>query len=234
MISPCTCLGPRCVKEIASHEKQNALDTQHTENVLRIEEEVTNLINQSLLRFTASPSQQAIEDLESSAQTLKAAAFPKSRWPQTLDPLPTLYKRLGNMSSMLNQPLQALKYSVKGCAYTQVRCGPDWASDLLDLIKLLVPVASNARAFGEGIPLKAAELWIVFVGYLHMLAGLARKLYGDNALYTKAVENWFGELMEGVNPALLATAGFKRKLKAAHIRLLDWAGVGDSSHIWIL
>lgn len=234
LISPTTHLGPRCVKEYSSHEKEDAGDMRHIENVLRTEEEVTDLINEYLLNFTASPSPEAIDSLESNAQILTAAAFPNSCWPQTLDPLPTLYKRLGNMSSMLHQPLQALKYSVKGCAYTQVRCGPDWASDLLDLIKLLVPVASNARTFGDEIPLQAAELWIIFVGYLHMLAGLARKLYGGNALYTKAVERWFGELLEGVNPALLATAGFKRKLKAAHARLLVWAGVGDLSETWIV
>lgn len=222
------------MKEFSFHEKEDAGDKHHIENVLRTEEEVTELINQSLLKFTASPSPEAMKDFESSAHALTAAAFPKSCWPQTLDPLPTLYKRLGNMSSMLDQPLQALRYSVKGCAYTQVRCGPDWASDLLDLIKLLVPVASNARTFGDEIPLKAAELWIIFVGYLHMLVGLARKLYGENALYTKAVERWFGELLEGVNPALLATAGFKRKTKAAHARLLEWAGVKDLTETWVI
>lgn len=95
-------------------------------------------------------------------------------------------------------------------------------------------MASNARKFGDEIPLKAAELWIIFMGYLHMLADLSRKLYGENALYTKAVESWYGELLEGVNPALLATAGFKRKLKAAHTRLLVWAGVEDTSEAWVV
>lgn len=226
--------GHRCVKELSSHAKGNADNTNHIENCLRIQEEVTDLINHSLVDFTTSPSPGAIHDLETRALSLTATAFPGSQWPLSLDPLPTLYKRLGNMSSMIDQPLDALRYSVKGCAYTQVRCGPDWTSDLLDLVKLLVPVASNVRSFGDEMPLKAAELWIVFVGYLHMLVGLATKLYGKNALYTKAVEKWFGELLEGVNPALLATAGFKRKLKAAHTRLLEWAGVQDEMLAWIV
>lgn len=197
---------------------------------------MTSLINTSLVDFTSSSSPESMAaDLESTALALTAAAFPAAHWPEGLDPLPTLYKRLGNMYSMLNQPLPALRHSLKGCAYTQVRCGPDWASDVLDLVKLLVPVASNARALGGGIPMQAAELWIVFVGLLHMLVGLARKLYGAEALYTRAVARWFGELLEGVNPALLATAGFRRKLKAAHSRLLDWAGVeGEVAAAWVV
>lgn len=131
------------------------------------------------------------------------------------------------MSSALGgQPLTALRHSVRGCAYTRPRCGAEWASDWLDLVRLLVPVASNARAWGrDEMPLAAAELWMVFVGYLRGVGGLARKLYGARAGYTRAVEGWLGELLEGVNPALVATAGFGRKLRAAHARLLAWAGV---------
>ncbi|KAJ4386891.1 hypothetical protein N0V93_009790 [Gnomoniopsis smithogilvyi] len=217
-----------------SHEEEHASDRALIKNVLQTQEEVTDLINRTLVDFTASPSLQAIHELEAKALALTATAFPRSYWPQRLDPLPTLYKRLGNMSSMLGQPLPALRYSVKGCAYTQLRNGPDWTSDLLDLVKLLVPVASNVRTFGDDMPMKAAELWIVFMGYLHMLVGLASKLYGKHALYTKAVERWFGDLLEGVNPALLATAGFKRKLKVAHSRLLEWAGVEDHMLAWVL
>lgn len=226
--------GHRCVKEFSFHQQGDAGDDTHLETVLRTQEDVTDLINDSLVKFTSSPSPGAISELQTGALSLAAAAFPNSHWPQGLDPLPTLYKRLGNMSSMLNKPLPALKYNVKGCAYTQVRCGPDWASDVHDLVKLLIPVASNVHTLGEEIPFKAAELWIVFMGYLQMLVGLARKLYGGKAVYTQAVERWFGELLEGVNPAVLATAGFKRKLTVAHARLLEWAGVEEPVAAWVI
>lgn len=220
-------LGRRCVQEFESHQTWAAGDLARIASVQDTQEKATDLINTSLVRFTSSPDHRptAVSTLESQALSLTAAAFSESPWPRGLDPLPTLYKRLAVMSSMVGNSLPALRYSVQGCAYTQIRCGPDWASDLLDLVKLLVPVASNARSFGAEMPIHPAELWVVFIGYMHMLAVHARKLYGESAAFTKSVETWLREIL--TIPLLPETAAFKRKLQAAHSKLMIWAGVED-------
>lgn len=225
-------LGRRCLRELEAHKSWAAGDITRIEAIQAAEEQATDLINISLIQFASSPGLASISALESQVLSLTASAFPDSHWPHALDPFPTLYKRLAVMSSTLGQSLPALRYSVQGCAYTQVRHGPDWSSDLLDLVKLLVPVASNARSLGAEMTLPPAELWVLFIGYLYMLAAQARQLYGGKATYTRAVERWLGEIL--TDASLPATAAFERKFQVAHVKLLRWAGVEDHLAGWIL
>lgn len=222
------------MQEFDFHTLWTAGDTTRIEFIQNAQETATDLINASLVQFASSEDYRstAVSVLESQVLALTAAASPDSHWPHRLDPLPTLYKRMAVMSSMLGQSLHALRYSVKGCAYTQLRCGPDWTKDLLELARLLVPVASNARQFGADMSIRPAELWVVFMGYLHMIAVHARKLYGEKSSFSRAVEGWLGEIL--TSPSMLATAGFKRKFQVAHSKLLEWAGIECQSTGWVV
>jgi hypothetical protein len=226
--------GPRCLREFELHKAWTAGDANLIDSIQETQEMATDLINASLTRFASSEENRvaAVLMLESQVLALTVAASPDSHWPHGLDPLPTLYKRLAVMSSTVGQSLRALRFSVKGCAYTLIKCGPDWAKDLLELVRLLVPVASNARQFGAEMPIRPAELWVVFFGYLNMVAIQARKLYGESSAFTKAVEGWLGDVIS--SPLMLSNAGFKRKLQAAHCKLLAWADVESPSSSWVL
>lgn len=226
--------GRRCLQEFDLHRARAAGDANRIKLMQETQEKATDLINASLTHFTSSEDGRAaaVPMLESQVLALTAATSPDSHWPHALDPLPTLYKRLAVMSSMVGQSLPALRYSVKGCAYTLVKSGPDWAKDLLELARLLVPVASKARLFGAEMPICPAELWVVFIGYLDMVAVHARKLYGERSAFTKAVEGWLEEII--TSRLMLSSAGFKRKLQTAHCKLLAWADIESPSTSWVL
>lgn len=225
---------------------------------------LTNLINNTIMamqtsRATATSSTIDDDDLvpplttlEARARSLINDAFPASRWPDTLDPVPLLYKRLGNMHSVRGgSGTAALRCGVKGCAYTTPKSGPDWVYNLHDLVRLLTGVvvqpASRAAALRDRDFLSFArspasrdgkngggggggkgEFWDEYHGLLYMLLGAAERTFGSDAAYARAVRTWYDDVLEGAEEEELPSSpSFAVRSRAAHRKLLFWAGVEE-------
>lgn len=278
--------GARCEREFKKHKRRTLNDMSEIEFVHQAQKSLTNLINNTIMalqtsRATATPSSSAsIDDdivpplatLEARARGLINDAFPASRWPDTLDPVPLLYKRLGNMHSVRGgSGTTALRCGLKGCAYTTPKAGPDWVYDLHDLVRLLTGVvvqpASRAaalrdREFLSFAPRPAAtattstsssldggkngsggggggggggkgEFWDEYHGLLHMLLGAAERTFGSDAAYARAVRTWYDDVLEGAEAEELPESpSFAARFRAAHRKLLFWAGVEEEN--WVV
>ena len=168
--------------------------------------------------------------LEAHARNLINDAFPASRWPDTLDPVPLLYKRLGNMHSLRGSGVAAFQCGVKGCAFTDWKLGPEWVYDLHDLIRLMTAIVvqpPNRTAFRDKTFLNSKEFWDVYHGLLHMLLRASEKTFGSDTAYTRAVRKWFDDTVEGTEDPLPGSPKFQERFRAAHEKLLSWAGVDE-------
>ncbi len=198
------------------------------EFVRQTQEELTELINNAILEIKTSPDGLPLVELEASARNLVNDAFPASRWPDTLDPVPLLYKRLGNMHSLRGNGVAAFQCSVKGCAFTDWKHGPDWVYDLHDLIRIMTAVVvqpANRAAFRDKTFLDSRGFWDVYHGFLHMLLLASRKSFGSDAAYTRAVQKWYDDTLEDTEEPLPGSPGFEGRFGEAHKKLLSWAGV---------
>ena len=226
--------GPRCEREFENHKQRTRGDADEVEFVRQTQEELTALINRAIVRTQTSGTASGLPlvELEAHARSLVNDAFPASRWPDTLDPVPLLYKRLGNMHSLRGSGVAALQCAVKGCAFTEWKRGPEWAYDLHDLVRLMTAIVvqpPNRAAFRDRTFLSPDEFWDVYHGLLHMLLVASEKTFGPDAAYVRAVRRWFDDTVEGAKEPLPGSPGFEERFSAAHEKLLSWAGV-DEKH----
>ncbi|RYP18823.1 hypothetical protein DL765_003703 [Monosporascus sp. GIB2] len=224
----CTC--PRCEREFESHKRRTFNDMSEVEFVREAQEELTELINSAIIKMKTSPDGLPLVELEARARSLVNDAFPGSRWPDTLDPVPLLYKRLGNMHLLRGNGVAAFQCSIKGCAYTDWKLGPEWVNDLHDLIRIMTAIVvqpSAREVFRDQHFLSSREFWDAYHGLLHTLLLTSQNTFGSDASYTRAIKRWYDDTLEGAEEPLPGTPGFEDRFKAAHRKLLSWAGVGE-------
>ncbi|RYP92614.1 hypothetical protein DL770_001256 [Monosporascus sp. CRB-9-2] len=224
----CTC--PRCEREYESHKRRTFNDMSEVEFVRETQEELTELINSAIIKMKTSPDGFPLVELEARGRSLVNDAFPRSRWPDTLDPVPLLYKRLGNMHLLRGSGVAAFQCSIKGCAYTDWKLGPEWVNDLHDLIRIMTAIVvqpSAREVFRDKHFLSSREFWDVYHGFLHTLLLTSQHTFGSDASYTRAIKTWYDDTLEGAEEPLPGTPGFEDRFKAAHRKLLSWAGVSE-------
>ncbi|RYP72841.1 hypothetical protein DL769_004356 [Monosporascus sp. CRB-8-3] len=224
----CTC--SRCEREFESHKRRTFNDMSEVEVVRESQEELTDLINSAIIKMKTSPDGLPLVELEARARSLVNDAFPDSRWPDTLDPVPLLYKRLGNMHALRGNGVAAFQCSIKGCAYTDWKLGPEWVNDLHDLIRIMTAIVvqpSAREVFRDKYFLSSREFWDAYHGLLHMLLLTAQKTFGSDASYTRAIKRWYDDTLEGAEEPLPGTPDFEDRFKAVHRKLLSWAGVNE-------
>ena len=201
------------------------------EFVRQTQEELTELINRTIVRMqTSAVDGLPLVELEAHARNLVNDAFPASRWPDTLDPVPLLYKRLGNMHSLRGSGVAAFQCAVKGCAFTDWKRGPEWAYDLHDLVRLMTAIVvqpPNRVVFRDKTFLNSSEFWDVYHGLLHMLLVAAENTFGPDATYAGAIRAWFNDTVEGTKEPLPGSPEFEERFAAVHDKLLAWAGVDE-------
>lgn len=223
-------LGPRCEREFEKHKRRTFNDMSEVEFVRQAQESLTDLINNTIMAMKTSPDGLPLIELEARARGLVNDAFPASRWPDTLDPVPLLYKRLGNMHSLRGNGVAAFQCSIKGCAYTDWKLGPEWVYDLHDLIRIMTAIVvqpPNRAAFRDKNFLNSKEFWDAYHGYIHMVLCAAEKTFGSDVGYTRAIRKWYDDTLEGTEEPLPGSPGFEGRFKAAHHKLLYWAGVDE-------
>ncbi|RYP53104.1 hypothetical protein DL768_001881 [Monosporascus sp. mg162] len=224
----CTC--PRCEREFEGHKRRTFNDMSEVEFVRETQEELTELINSAIIKIKTSPDGLPLVELEARGRSLVNDAFPRSRWPNTLDPVPLLYKRLGNMHFLRGSGVAALQCSIKGCAYTDWKLGPEWVNDLHDLIRIMTAIVvqpSAREVFRDKHFLSSREFWDVYHGFLHTLLLTSQNTFGSDASYTRAIKTWYDETLEGAEEPLPGTPGFEDRFKVAHRKVLSWVGVSE-------
>lgn len=172
------------------------------------------------------PASWNIEGLEVRLGDLANQALPHSRWPNTLEPLPSMWKMLGAMKT--SDYMNSVKYSVKGCAYTQRKRGPAWAKILMTLVQALARVAilpPYHPAFQDRTFLARGEAWNAYEGYLGFLLPAAEKAYGKDMLWCRAIRKWHDDVVRDAENPRPGTAAFKKRFRTAHMKLLAFAGV---------
>ncbi|ORY63529.1 uncharacterized protein BCR38DRAFT_437070 [Pseudomassariella vexata] len=226
-----TCGCSRCEKETEAHNAITSNDRSKIEVIRQTQEQMTELINGTIVTMMSDPQSRSLlspTELETKVKDLAARAYPDSQWPKNLDPMPLLWKRLGNMCSLQSQPLAALRYSIKGCAYTDVREGQEWNSDLLDLIRILISIVIqlDGEEDNEGLPGRK-ELWNSVLGYLNMLRKMADQNFGEETGYARALRRWLANVVEAADELEEGAwaDGYEGRFGDVHGRLLAWAGV---------
>lgn len=160
------------------------------------------------------------------------------RWPNNLEPLPTLRKALGRRLHHRGDHVEALKSLVWGCAHTTRHREITWLNDLLDLADMLIPFVVDVEDIkvefqNERELPKIRELKDLYFGHTVEVLSLAERLLGPEAEFTVSLRKWYEKMQQSDNGSLPGTRSFRRRFKAAHAKLLAWAGVDDPS-TWVV
>ncbi|KAF2847598.1 hypothetical protein T440DRAFT_520728 [Plenodomus tracheiphilus IPT5] len=155
-------------------------------------------------------------------------AFSDGKWPEYLQPWPTLQAKQASLHEKAGCPLEALPITLRRCLTMEWRFGDVWVKTLSDLTQVLAVILTLPRKdqpYGNsGFPTEP-ELWDVLHGYLQEMYVISKKVYGLNAGFTKAIHKWYLESTDCENLAFFRTAVFAERFRFAQSKLLLWAGV---------
>ncbi|KAF2009450.1 SET domain-containing protein [Aaosphaeria arxii CBS 175.79] len=218
------CHCERCEKELKAHEERTPgmipqmEQTQH--DLIDRSNEAIRLIN--------------IDTLSTDAHNLASRIFPNGKWPEDLQPWPTLHISQSRVSKAQGSLVPALKYGVKGYLFQERRIGPSWIHDLLEFLqvisRMLVAPKGDIPFGKDGFP-SEVQLWTILHGHLRELALGATRTFGERTAYSQAIGAWYsGSIAEEEGPKPGTTA-FANRFKRAQGVLLAWAGVDESRGI---
>ncbi|KAK8050172.1 hypothetical protein PG994_011902 [Apiospora phragmitis] len=225
---------PRCQGELEEHERVTQGDNTKTQSIRAAQDSLFASMNVAVSSFTLSGKPVDVDSLVDHMEELADKAYPTGEWPPSLEPLPSIYKTLGRLNQAQGDPIAAIEYCIRGCAYTKRRAGEPWMVDLFELVQVLTAVLGTSPEEQEADEpqFPPAELWDVFHGYLHELLRLAQGNCGHEVSYTRAIRSWHDAALKYADGALPGTQEFAEKFHASHRKLLLWTGVEED--LWII
>lgn len=192
------------------------------------------LIEQSqeqLVKHIQAVTPDNIDSFETEAENIAKKAFPSGDWPHDLGPWPSLRIQLARMLKVRGRFVEALMQGVRGVLSLEQRTGDVWTRHLFDLLQIISKVLTLPKqdtSYGEaGFPAES-QLWDILYGYLQEVARSANKMFGADARYTKAIQDWYSHWVRFDNTRKPGTRAFAQRFKRAQSRLLLWAGIDEN------
>lgn len=197
------------------------------EQIKESQDQLVELINQAVRTEDA-------ESLEINAQNLAKKAFRDGIWPDELQPWPAMRINSSKMLRARGSLMEAMMQGVRGHLSLEIRTGGAWVWHLFDLLQIFSSVLMNLPSSISGenpvFPTEA-QLWNIFYGYLYELAHGARKMFGAQTDYVRAIQSWYSDNMQSASPPLPGTRAFARRFQTAQSKLLTWAGMDKNKGI---
>lgn len=152
------------------------------------------------------------------------------KWPDHLEPLPSIRMALAKMHKELRNGPQALRYALRGCFLSRNRVGPTWVLDLLallpNLITLGVQTDNEIYTKDSQFP-NCIQIRIVAVAYFERLCRDVGLTYGGDHPFSRAIVDW----AENFTRDYVKAPSFKSDFEAAQGRLFAWADVSQDAKI---
>jgi SET and MYND domain-containing protein len=226
--------GSRCKSELK--EARTLLGDSNKLSVLhQAQREIINLMSSAVRASTYPGVYHSLDDLSTAETRLRAIVAdvfpPNKRWPEYMEPLPSARQSLSMMYSGQGKAVPALRNALQGTLLTtRKHHRPEWVNEMLHVVTTLIMVGSlppNAPVFQDETFPTVDEIRSVTYGYLFVLYDTARKVFGTEVEYSKAINEMAAGMifkMQGPQPG---SDQFADAFEPAQRKMLAWAEVPE-------
>lgn len=217
--------GARCREESTRHE--GSMDPDIIPLILTTQAQLFQVMDDAKKdSIQLAPSQFHIEQHIANVDDILEMGYGGRPWPRDLEPLPTVLKALATMCERQGDLVNSVKIRVRGVAFTRYRKGLTWSEDMIDLVLNMssFTLFAGHPALRVGALPKNKEFHDVFIGYLHTLHVMLGHLYGAQGAVTQVVHHLLQAELDHYKGPLPTTRAFRRKFRASHEVILNWAG----------
>lgn len=157
--------------------------------------------------------------------------YPNGNWPPHIEPLPTIYRTLGNMYRDLHFVL-GLEFLLKGNLYQQERRRPSWVFQLQEMAKFLTFLANAgddevkwAAATRNKNHVNRNNMRDVARGYLSLACVASKFALGLDSSYARALHDLAGHTIDYPGDPEIHTEEFREQFKTSQDIMLLWANM---------
>ena len=197
--------------------------------------EIVKLISSAVRASTYPGVYHSLDDLsavETRLQSIVADVFPPDkRWPEYMEPLPSARQSLSMMYFGQGKAVPALRNALQGTLLTtRKHHRPEWVNEMVNVVTSLIMAGSmppDAPVFKDEAFPNVDEIRCVAYGYLFVLYDTARKVFGTEVEYTKAINEMVAGIIgknQGPEPG---SEQFADAFELAQRKMLAWAKVPE-------
>lgn len=162
--------------------------------------------------------------------------YPDGNWPHHLEPMPAIYRALGNMYVTLRFAI-GIEFMLKGTLHIRDRRSPAWVRELMDIAKILIVLSqadgsstySWVAAVRDPHKLERCHLRDVARGYLALSTIAAKSVFGLDSKFTQAVYKWAADWIQYRKEDLMESDEFQKRYKDSQAVLLEWAMMDENA-----
>lgn len=157
--------------------------------------------------------------------------YPNGAWPHHIEPLPSIYRTLGNMYRDLHFVV-GLEFLLKGNLCQQARSGPSWVFQLQEMAKFLTFLAQAdddevkwAGATRNRHNVQRKTMRDVARGYLCLACVASKFALGLDSSYARALHDWAHHAIDHPRDPKIHTEEFREQFRASQGIMLLWANM---------
>jgi len=205
-------------------QKHEESDPSMIKKIDQCQQQLIDLVNET-------NEQSDLNIFDTKVRDITKLAFPNGEWPKHLEPWPSLQLRLSSIHRARGDLLTGLRHGLRGYLTMERRTGDKWVRHAFDLVQIIASALGLTEHWGRpGLPTEA-QMWDILYDYLHETALDARKVFGHDAGYTRAIQAWYDDCVRDGDAPERADRDFARRFERAQKELLGWAGVSEDRGI---
>lgn len=238
MLTMCHETGERCKKEIAVHLAEAPNRKDHLRKVKEAQMKLDDLGRDAQINFASCRTLKSCISYQEQVNAIVVEGYPGGRWPEQMEPLPTIYRGIGGMYRDLAFAI-GLEFVIKGTLYVLDKTDPNWVGDLHDLVKFILFMAQagdndiNWLAAEDKNLMSREDMRNVARGYIAILCVLAKFTFGSDTNFVRALYNWAGYSLDNSYDLKITSKKFREGFEKSQNQLLKWANM-SADHALVL